>query len=178
MLNQIALSQTRIAHVRGRFAFTLAEVLVSIVILAIVVSGVTYGYMEINRIAVWDSMNQAAQAAATRGMEAARAAKWNPWVTSTNTTAQPGSQDELPAQVNGQPALIQTNILDIPSKGNPGNNFNYYATNYVYVTWYPNTNAQTTPPVRQIWSACVWRFPLGQTRLFTNIVVTLRGPDQ
>lgn len=171
MLSRIALHDTCIARMRERSAFTLAEVLVSLVILALVISGVCYGYAEVNRIAVWDSMNQAAQAFAIRGMEAARAAKWNPWVTSTNTTAQPGSQDELPA-TNGIPALVQTNMLDIPLTGNPGNNTNYYATNYIYVTQYPGE-----PPIRQIWSQCIWTFPF-TGKQFTNNIITLRGPDQ
>jgi len=147
--------------------------MVSLVILAMVIAGVCYGYAQANRIAVWDSMSQAAQAFALQGMEAARAAKWNPWVNSTNTTPAPGaSQDELPPESNGLPSLIQTNVLDIPMNGDPQTNYNYYATNYVYVTQYPGE-----PPIRQISSQCVWKFPLtGQ--VYTNTVITLRGPDQ
>jgi prepilin-type N-terminal cleavage/methylation domain-containing protein len=172
MLSRIAQYQARVGHMRARSAFTLVEVLVSLFILALVISGVCYGYAEVNRIAVWDSMSQAAQAFAIRGMEAARTAKWNPWVTSTNLSALPGSQDELPAETNGLPSLIQTNVLDIPLKGNPQDNYNYYATNYIFVTQYPGE-----PPVRQICSQCVWTFPLTGD-LFTNTVITLRGPDQ
>ena len=171
MLSRIALPDACVARRRERSAFTLPEVLVSLVILTIAISGICYGYSQINRIAVWDSMNQAAQAFAIRGMEAARAAKWNPWVLSTNTTALAGSQDELPA-TNGIPALIQTNVLDIPRLGNPGTNLNYYATDYVYVTQYPGE-----PPIREIRSECVWNFaPTGKQ--FTNVIITLRGPDQ
>jgi prepilin-type N-terminal cleavage/methylation domain-containing protein len=165
--------QNRVAHGPDCFAFTLVEVMVSLVILAMVISGVCYGYAQANRIAVWDSMSQAAQAFAIQGMESARAAKWNPWVNSTNAGPDPGgSQDELPAESNGNPSLIQTNMLDIPIKGDPQTNYNYYATNFVYVTQ-PSAN----PPIRQIVSQCVWTFPLtGQQ--FTNTVITLRGPDQ
>lgn len=159
-------------------AFTLVEVLVSIVILAMVISGVCYGYAQANRIAEWDSMSQAAQAFAIRGMEAGRAAKFNPWITWTNTGPDPGgSQMELPPETNGQPSLMQTNILDVPVKGNPLTDYTFYATNYVYVTWYPNTNQETEPPIQQIWSDCIWTFPLTKKR-YTNTIITLRGPDQ
>jgi prepilin-type N-terminal cleavage/methylation domain-containing protein len=178
MLIRNAQNTARVARNAMRRAFTLAEVLVSVVILALVITAVCYGYTEANRIAAWCSMSQAAQAFALRGMEAARSAKFDPWVQYTNTGPDPGgSQMELPPETNGTPSLVQTNILDIPVKGNPLTDYSYYATNHVYVTWYPNTNQETEPPMEQIYSDCVWKFPL-TGKLFTNVVVTLRGPDQ
>jgi prepilin-type N-terminal cleavage/methylation domain-containing protein len=178
MLIQTKQNQTRIASARS-YAFTLVEVMVSIVILALVISGVCAGYAQANRIAAWCSMSQAAQAFAIRGMESARAAKFNPWVQWTNTGPDPGgSQMELPPQDPASPlvpSLETTNILDIPIKGNPLTDYSYYATDYVYVTWYPIVN--TNPPVEQILSRCVWTFPL-TGKLYTNSILTLRGPDQ
>lgn len=158
--------------------FTLVEVLVSIVILAMVMAGVCYGYAQANRIAAWCSMSQAAQAFAIRGMEAARAAKFNPWDGYTNLTEPDpgGSQVELPP-INSGPALVFTNLLDIPIKGNPLTDYSYYATNYVYVTWYPNPNQQSPVPMEEIRSVCEWTFPLTKKR-YSNIVLTLRAPDQ
>jgi len=157
-------------------AFTLVEVLVCIVILAMVMAGVCYGYAQANRIATFCSMSQAAQAFALRGMEAARAAKFNPWNVWTNTGPDPGgSQMELPP-TNGVAALMFTNLLDIPIKGNPLTDYVYYATNYVYVTWYPS-NVEIEPPIEMIRSVSVWTFPLTMKK-YTNTVVTLRGPDQ
>lgn len=177
MLIQTRPNQTRIARAGARLAFTLAEVMVSIVILALVIAGVCYGYAEANRIAAWCSMSQAAQAFAIRGMESARAAKFNPWVIWTNTGPDPGgSQVELPPEVNGAPSLETNDLLDIPVKGDPLADYNYYATDYVYVTWYPS-NAEIEPPVEQILSKCVWKFPL-TGRIYTNSILTLRGPDQ
>ena len=179
MLIHARQKQTCAACLPTRLAFTLVEVMVSLVILTLVIAGVCYGYSEANRIATWCSMSQAAQAFAIRGMEAGRAAKFNPWVLSTNTEVDPGgSQMEIPPQAPGNnltPSLEITNILDIPLKGNPLTNYNYYATDFVYVTWYPNTNSP--PPMEQILSQCVWTFPLTK-KLFTNSIVTLRGPDQ
>lgn len=177
MTIQVSQTKMRIACAAASLAFTLAEVMVSIVILAIVIAGVCYGYSEANRIAAWCSMSQAAQAFAIRGMESARAAKFNPWVTWTNTGPAPGaSQMELPPETNGQPSLQFTNVLDIPVKGNPLTDYSYYATNYVYVTWYPS-NVEVEPPVQQILSRCIWTFPLTGQK-YTNSILTLRGPDQ
>jgi len=177
MLIQGCQIKTRPARSAPRLAFTLAEVMVAIVILALVIAGVSYGYEQANRIAAWCSMSQAAQAFAIRGMEAARAAKFNPWDQWTNSGPDPGgSQVELPPETNGTPSLMITDVLDIPIKGNPLTNFSYYATNYVYVTWYPS-NYEIEPPMEQILSKCVWTFPLTGKR-FTNSIVTLRGPDQ
>jgi type II secretory pathway pseudopilin PulG len=178
MLIQFSQYGTRAVRAGSLLAFTLAEVMISLVILALVISGVCYGYAEANRIAEWDSMSQAAQAFAIRGMEAARAAKFNPWVTWTNTTPDPGgSQVELPPEATGQPSLVLTNVLDVPMSGNPQNNSAFYATNYVYVTWYPDMSTETEPPILQIWSACVWTFPY-TGKQFTNTIITFRGPDQ
>lgn len=154
--------------------------MVSMVILVMVIAGVCYGYEQVNRIAIWDSMNQAAQAFAIRGMESARAAKWNPWANPTNTVPNPGAQDELPNTTN-TPTWIQTNLLDVPLTGDSLNNPEYIATNYIYVTQYSGP-----VPIREIRSECVWIFPPlcvikpGGTILktFTNIIITVRGPDQ
>lgn len=176
MLTQMSQKKTRLVLAALSPAFTLVEVMVSIVILAMVMAGVCYGYAQANRIATFCSMSQASQAFALRGMEAARAAKFNPWNIWTNTGADPGgSQMELPPTSSGA-ALMFTNLLDIPIKGNPLTDFTYYATNYVYVTWYPS-NQEIEPPMEMIRSVSVWTFPLTMKK-YTNTVVTLRGPDQ
>ena len=165
-----------VSSAKCRRAFTLAEVMVCIVILALVIAGVCSGYSEANRMAIWSSMSQAAQSYALQGMDQARAAKWNPWDPGTNTG--PGTQDELPA--SSAAVFTQQDLLDIPIKGNPystnaGGAFTntlYFATNYVYVT-----TLQENPPLRQVRSDCIWKFPFtGQ--VYTNTVITLRGPDQ
>ena len=177
MLIGIRQTRTQLARAASHTAFTLVEVLVSILILALVMAGVCYGYAQANRIATFCSMSQAGQAFALRGLEAARAAKFNPWNPGavTNIGPDPGSQMELPP-TNGVPALMFTNLLDIPIKGNPLTDYTYYATNYIYVTWYPS-NVEVEPPIELIKSVAVWKFPL-TTNFYTNIVMTLRGPDQ
>ncbi|HUA65647.1 MAG TPA: prepilin-type N-terminal cleavage/methylation domain-containing protein [Alphaproteobacteria bacterium] len=154
--------------------FTLVEVLVSLVIFALALAGVCYGYTEANRIAIWCSMSQAAQSYAIQGMEQARDALWNPYDTYTNS-------DELPAS-NG-PVLVQRDFMDIPMKGLPwtstSTNYEYLQTNYVYITTVTNygSGGAFSSPLRQIASTVVWRFPFtGQA--CTNTIITLRASDQ
>jgi type II secretory pathway pseudopilin PulG len=174
-------NQTRATRVRAFLAFTLVEVLVSIVLLAMIIAGVCYGYAEANRIAIWDSMSQAAESYAVEGMEQARTAYWNPWSYDTNTGV--GTPDEIPAGT----VYVQQDLLDIPMKGlpystNAGNaftNYTFFATNYIYVTTVSNYGASyaLTTHLRQIKSMVCWTFPLSG-KGYTNTILTLRASDQ
>ena len=130
----------------------------SIVILAMVMAGIIYGYVQANRNAEWNAMSYAAQSYALQGLEQVRAAKWD-------LSASP-VWDDIPAPTN----YIQTDIMDIPVSGAP-----YYVTNYITLTTVtiPSSSAQ----LRQVRSDCVWVFPrTGKT--FTNTVITYRAPDK
>ena len=148
-------------------AFTMIETILSLAILAMVMSGLIYGYEETNRTSEWCSMSMAAQSYASEGAESARAADWRPrdWpVTSGYET-----MDEL---TNGT-RIINVDFLDIPTKGTPGStNFQFWVTNYVSIT-----NVSVNPPLRQIRSDAVWTFPM-DNRLCTNTVILLRASDQ
>jgi prepilin-type N-terminal cleavage/methylation domain-containing protein len=133
--------------------FTLAEVVISLGILGLVVTGMLYGYVNSARLAEWNAYSLAAQSMAFQGVEAARAAKWDP-------QAWP-RVDEL-----GVTNFVQVDILDVPVHKTPT-----YATNYVSVSW-----ISLNPPLRQLRSDCVWR--LAARGLFTNTVITLRAADQ
>lgn len=161
-----------------RRAFTLVEVLISIVLLAMVLASICYGYTEANRIAIWCSMSQAAQSFAMQGMEQARAALWNPWDAYTNTGY--GTEDELPPSAYA--VFTQQDFMDIPMKGLPytstSTNYTYFQTNYVYITQISNSTSGTFyAPLRQIKSTVVWTFPF-TSQCWTNTVVTLRASDQ
>jgi prepilin-type N-terminal cleavage/methylation domain-containing protein len=161
-----------------RRAFTLVEVLISIVLLAMVLAGVCYGYSEANRIAIWCSMSQAAQSFAMQGMEQARAALWNPWDEYTNTGN--GTEDELPPSAYA--VFTQQDFMDIPMKGTPytstATNYTYFQTNYVYIAKITNSTSGTFYcQLRQITSTVVWTFPF-TGKPWTNTVVTLRASDQ
>ena len=81
--------------------------------------------------------------------------------------------DELPPTANGLPVFTNVDFFDIPSKGDPAaTNFNMWVTNYVWITSY-----SVNPPLRQIRSDAVWRFPLTGT-FYTNSIILWRAPDQ
>jgi len=144
-------------------AFTLAEVLISVVVLALVVAGILSGYVQANRMAEWSSMSLAAQSLASQGLEQARGAQWN-------SQAYPaGSGDDLPSPTNYILSGTSDYALDVPSTGSP-----FYATNYVLIT---NVTTSSGAPLRMIRSDCVWKFPT-TGRYFTNTMVTYRAPDQ
>ena len=147
------------AH-RCRAAFTLMELLISIVIMALVISGLIYGYVQANRFAEWSSMSLAAQSYALQGLEQVRAAKWD-------LQANP-AVDEWPVPASGTTNLPpQSDIMDIPVSGAP-----FYVTNYIKLI-----QISTSPQLREVWSQCIWTFPrTGQ--LYTNTVITYRAPDK
>jgi prepilin-type N-terminal cleavage/methylation domain-containing protein len=144
---------------RACSGFTLTEVVISVVILAVVIQGVILGYVKFTQQAEWSIHSLAAQSLASQGVEQARSAKWDPqaWPQAVG----PGKSDEL-----GVTSYMQTNTLDIPMTGEPT-----IVTNFIRIT-----TVSANPPVRQIRSDCVWRFM--NRGLFTNTVITLRAPDQ
>jgi Tfp pilus assembly protein PilV len=155
-------------------AFTLAEVLISVVVMALVVAGVLDGYVQANRMAEWSSMSLAAQSLAAQGMEQARCAQWNsqayPYATG------PGTGDELPVAAITNATYSYTNsdsatnldyALDVPASGAP-----FSATNIITLT-----TVSVSPPLRMIRSDCYWIFPR-TGKVFVNTMVTYRAPDQ
>jgi prepilin-type N-terminal cleavage/methylation domain-containing protein len=136
--------------------FTLIEVLIAFLIFGMVSSGIIYGYIQANRMSEWSSMSLGAQSYALQGLEQARAAKWD-------TQVWPQTNGDY----LGQTQYSQVDTNDVPTTGAP-----LLITNYISIT-----NIWTSPPLKQIRSDVVWRFPL-TGRLFTNTVITLRAPDQ
>ena len=139
--------------------FTLAEVVISISLLAVVVQGVVVGYVGSAQRAEWNAHSLAAQSLAMQAAEQARAAKWDPQAWPQNVG--PGQADEL-----GLTNFTQIDTLDIPTHGKA-----ITATTYVKVT-----TVSENPPLRQIRADCVWKFL--NRGSFTNTVTMLRAPDQ
>ena len=133
--------------------FTVAEVVITIAILALVVQGTVVGYVLSAQRAEWSAYSMAAQSLAMQAVEQARAAKWDP-------QAWPAS-DEL-----GTTSFAQVVVLDVPVVGTP-----VYATNYVRIS-----TVSANPPLRELRADCVWK--LIQRGPFTNTLITLRAPDQ
>lgn len=144
----------RIGFGRNR-GFTLAEVVISAALGAMVVGSSIYGYVMSTKRAEWSGYSLAAHSLAMQGLEQARACKWDP----TGTPA----VDELVA--TNFPSQI--NILDIPFSG----------TNIVYATnFWTISTISTNPTLKMVRVDCVWRFM--NKRNFTNTVVTYRASDQ
>ena len=129
--------------------FTMVEMAIA----GITVAGIASGFMQIFVQGQSSAYSLAAHSQAMRGLEQARAAKWDP-----------AGKDELGSNTNW---LTQPEILDLPMSGN---NITY-GTNRVYVT-----TISTKPPLRQIKVECTWNFM--NRRTFTNSIVTYRAPDQ
>jgi len=148
------------------FGFSLIEVLISLVAFGLVISGLVYGYVQINRMAEWSSMSLAAQSWASQGLEEIKSAQWDSKM--AVIAWGPGTGDEAGFSVaQGFTNYTFTNTMDVPTTGAP-----IPITNFVLVT-----NISVSPPIRMIRSDCVWVFPLDGT-LCTNTVVSYRAPDQ
>lgn len=135
-------------------AFTLTEVIISLVILVLVFHGILKAYTIACQRSEWSAHSLAAQSLAMQHMEAMRAAQWDP-------------QNWPIVDEAGLTNFRSTDILDISgTTKSPA-----YATSVVAVT-----TVTMNPPLRQIRADCIWEFkPRG---LFTNTVITLRAPDQ
>jgi type II secretory pathway pseudopilin PulG len=158
---------------RRTAAFTLVEIVVSLLVLGLVSSGLIFGYVQTNRMVQWSAISLAAQSFAMQGAEQALGANWNPHGFPM-TSNFPGAFDELPPT---NYILAGTNyILDVPIKGTPAaTDFAFFVTNYVAITDVSPPNGN--PPLRQIRSDAVWRFYItGQ--IYTNTAIIQRGPDQ
>jgi type II secretory pathway pseudopilin PulG len=144
-------------------AFTLAEVVVSIAILATSMAGLICGYIQVNYRSQFSAMSLCAQALAAQSVEQARAAKWDVHSQSPGTGL--GSSDELPSPTNF--TQIMTNALLVPATGK-----SVSVTNWVAVT-----TISTNPPIRMIRADCKWRAPFSG-KWFSNTVINYRTCDQ
>ncbi len=141
-------------------AFTLVEMVMAIAILAFVMAGMIYGYVQTNRRAEWSSMSLAAQSIAVAAIEQVRAAQW-----AVNGGALVTNQLQLLPL-----SYIRTNTMLIPSTGQLTN---VLTTVSISTNIYPNDN----PPVRQFRAVCFWYFP-GNSKQFSNTLITWRAPDR
>jgi len=141
---------------RGLAAFTLAEVVVCLAIIALLFGGIITGYMQGAYRAEWAGYNLAAQALAMQQIEQAKTAVWD--------------KDR-----NEFTNLLATSwaTLDLPINGTN----KVYATNYVTVT----TNQVSSTPdvfVQMVKVDTVWPYIRGGRVLYyTNTVADYYAPD-
>jgi prepilin-type N-terminal cleavage/methylation domain-containing protein len=149
----------KVARSRKRnSAFTLVEVVVSLVIVATVFGGILVAYVQAARRAEWTGRSLAAEAYAIQQVEQARSARWD-LTTGINELANIGN--------------CSFSTLDLPSSG----------TNYVWATNYITTTMLTFAApnqyqLRMITVDTVWPFAWRNTvRYFTNRTCTYCAPD-
>ena len=161
---------------RGSAGFTLIEVAISALIVAMVFGGIIMAYEQSGQRVEWTGYSLAAQALAMQTIEQARATVWDP--------AQTPPVNELTnlnlmgaTFVSGPPNYIltgfTTNILDVP----------YQSTNYVMATNYVtisivNLNGNSNDQEQVVQVQTVWPFWIRASNLyFTNTVTTIISPD-
>jgi len=151
-------------------AFTLAEVVMAVAIVAIVFGTTLVAYTQSCRRAQWAGFSLAAQALAIQQIEQARSARWD-LVTGVNeiTNLNLNSYSYVGGVLTG---YSWTN-LDLPYSGN---NF-VRATNFITV----NSLTVSSNPLVQLKMVqvnTVWPFVWGTTTtMFTNTLVTYCSPD-
>jgi type II secretory pathway pseudopilin PulG len=134
---------------------TLMETLVSMLIVAIVISATVNGYILSTNRADWSSQSLAAHSLALQRLEQVRAATWN-------------VSGELDVdQVTSANFPEVQSVLDLPVSG----------TNAVMATVRTTiTTVSANPPLKMVRVDCVW--PYRNRGLFTNTIVTYRAAEQ
>ena len=153
-------------------AFTLAEVVMAIAIVAVVLGGMTVAYTQTTRRAQWTGYSLAAQALAVQQLEQARSAVWDPSLSKNEITNLNLSSWSYSAGV--LTGYTWTN-LDIPISSTNV----VRATNYVTVRMlYYNGVANPPVQVQMVQVDTVWPFLWGRTnRFYTNSIATYCAPD-
>ncbi|HZR16580.1 MAG TPA: type II secretion system protein [Verrucomicrobiae bacterium] len=145
---------------RSAQAFTLAEVLISLAIAAIMFSGIINAYVQSSYRAEWSGYSLAAQSLAIQQLEQARAASWD---ISTSP-----ARNEI---TNVPP--VTTAILDLPVNGT---NI-VWATNYTTIISVPITNT-IGASIYMVKVDTAWPFIWGgKCKYYTNTVADFFAPD-
>ena len=153
-------------------AFTLAEVVIAIAIVATVLSSMTVAYTQATRRAQWAGYQLAAQALAIQTLEQARSAVWDQ---SQNLNQITNLNLANWAYSSGVMTGYSWTNLDLPISGTNV----VRATNFVSVRML-NLNGSTNPlvQIQMIQVNTVWPFLWGNVnRLYTNTISTYCAPD-
>jgi type II secretory pathway pseudopilin PulG len=162
-------------HLSKRSAFTLAEVVMAVFVVALVFGGVLTGYVQATKRAEWSGYSLAAQAAAIQQIEQARAANWDP---SKNQNEITNLNLSGMAYYPGDKAWkgYFSTILDLPISGNT--NGATRATNFVSISMLTNVAGASGVALELVKIDTVWVFyAWGGKKLYTNTVATYLAPD-
>lgn len=162
-------------------ALTYAEVLMSVVIVAVVFGLTIKAYLMGAQRAEWTGFSLAAQSEGIQAIEEARSAVWDLALQKNELTNMIQGVNvvsyTLPASGSSNTLIVTTNILDLPWKGT-----NYIlATNYInIVPVNENLVAGTTVLLQFIRVDTVWGFwGWGNyaVHYYTNTIATYMAPD-
>jgi type II secretory pathway pseudopilin PulG len=138
-------------------AFTLAEVVVCLAIVALLFGGIITGYMQAAYRAEWAGYNLAAQALAMQQIEQAKTAVWDK------------DRNEFTNLL-----AVSWGMLDLPINGTN----RVYATNYVTVTTNVTISISPDVIVQMVKVDTVWPYIRnGRTFYYTNTVADYYAPD-
>ena len=137
----------------GAAGMTLMEVLISVTIAVLAVTGIINGYIFSVRRAEWSAQSLAAHSMAIQRLEQVRAAKWNV------------SDSPVTDQVVEANFPTITAMLDMPMSG----------SNVINATISTRITAVSAdPPLKLVQIDCVW--PFMNRGFFTNTLRTYRAP--
>jgi Tfp pilus assembly protein PilV len=136
-------------------AFTLAEVLVSILIVGLSLSAMLSLYVQSAIRSDWSATNLSAQMMALSGLERCRAAKYDP---RGGTPIDDLVSSNFPSYFD---------VLDVGTSSGVLT----YGTNIITIR-----TASTNPLVKLVRVDCTWSYP--RRGLYTNSVFTYRAPNQ
>ena len=179
----MVINSGNLAKLRSKKGFTLFEVVLCLVIIALVFGGIIQGYTSATYRAEWTGYSLAAQALALQSIEQARSATWD---TAIGTDDIPGM---LKALGNYNSNLVSgtvasgvvmmkgaTNrVLDLPTT--PGQSTNYATITVTATRYQPlpglGGNNMYVIQVDALW-AFQWKH---RTNYYTNTLVTYMAPD-
>ncbi len=157
---------------RKSHGFTLAEVSIALAIVMMIFTAIILAYTQATYRAEWTGYSLAAESLATRQIEQARSARWDP----ATQSGQPNEIYNIPLLNSNLTAggvytgYTWTN-LDLPSSGT---NI-MYGTNFVTIQPVTGTGSASNIMVRV---DSVWKFRWRTTtRLYTNTIATYLAPD-
>jgi Tfp pilus assembly protein PilV len=140
---------------RSGAGYTIAEVLIALVIVSISLSGIMGVYIQAAIHSEWSALSLSAQQMALSGLEQCRVAKYDPM----------GSPPtDLLVSTNFP---MRVDILDTSSSSAAVT----FGTNYTTIT-----SISTNPVIKYVQVDCVWSIP--RRGIYTNTVCTYRAPNQ
>jgi type II secretory pathway pseudopilin PulG len=158
----------------GPAAFTLMEVVISVMVVALTFAAIIQGYLTSATKGQWTGYSLAAQSLGLQTIEQARSALWDPLM----NTNQLASMALLNPQTTATTYTgYTTNVLDVPWKSTNA----VVVTNYVSIrTLYADNNSALGVQLQMVRVDTVWPFTgwgKHTIKYYTNTVVSYVAPD-